>query len=640
MLSEIRDRATGWIAYVIVGIIIIPFAFWGVNEYFAGGEDVVVATVGDAEIQQVDYRRELDNRRAQMRRMLGENFQPELANSPEFKRGVLEDLITRRLLDQHADDQGYRVGDELLAERIRSNPRFQLNDQFSPDAYRSAVAQMGLSEAGFEAAFRRQIVIEQITAGIRESAFVSPEQRDLLLAMLLQERRFDYAVLEASQFISGIEVSEAEIQAEYDENTDRYRTPERVKLEYVELSVDELAASISVDESDIQQAYEREQDRFATDPVRHASHILIETGSDAGEEEQQEALEKARELLDQIRDGADFAALAREHSDDPGSASKGGDLGRIERGSMVEPFEEALFELDSEGAVTDPVRTRFGYHLIKLTEYEPAEVKPLDEVREQLVREERTRQAEAQFLDQAETFRNISYEQPQSLEPVAGQLDLEIQSTDWFTRNEGSGIAANPQVREAAFSEDVYSEGLNSEAIELDINSLVVVRVLDKEPASVRPLDEVRADIEALLKRRKAREHVASLGPEIVGDLRSGATWQATMDEYGLSAETITWSRGRTLESNGPHPALVDAVFGAPGPSGDEPVAGGVALGDGNYALFRLIEVTEGDVNEASEELRQRVDETLLRRRSEDMLEQLIADLREQADVNVKEHAL
>ncbi|MDZ7842822.1 MAG: SurA N-terminal domain-containing protein [Gammaproteobacteria bacterium] len=640
MLSEIRDRATGWIAYVIVGIIIIPFAFWGVNEYFAGGEDVVVATVGDAEIQQVDYRRELDNRRAQMRRMLGEDFQPELANSPEFKRGVLEDLITRRLLDQHADDQGYRVGDELLAERIRSNPRFQMNEQFSSDAYRSSVAQMGLSEAGFEAAFRRQIMLEQITAGIQESAFVSPQQRDRLLELLLQERRFDYAVLESADFIPGIEVSDAEIRTEYEENTDRYRTPERVKLQYVELSVDQLASSISIDEADIQQAYEREQDRFTTDPVRHASHILIETRSDAGEEERREALEEARDLLAQIRDGADFAALAREHSDDPGSASKGGDLGRIQPGSMVEPFEEALFELDSEGAVTDPVRTRFGYHLIKLTEYEPAEIKPLEEVREQLVREERTRQAEAQFLDQAETFRNISYEQPQSLEPVAGQLDLDIESTDWFTRNQGSGIAADPKVREAAFSEDVYSEGLNSEAIELDINSLVVVRVLDKEPASVRPLDDVRADIEARLERRKAQQHVTSLGPEIAGELRSGSTWRSIVEEYGLSVETTTWSRSRTSETDGPHPALVDAVFGAPKPSGDEPVPGGVALGDGNYALFRLIEVTEGDVNEASEELQQRVDETLFRRRSQDMLEQLITDLREQADVNIKEQAL
>lgn len=640
MLSEIRDRATGWIAYIIVGIIVIPFAFWGVNEYFAGGEEVVVATVGDAEIQQVEYRRALDSRRAQLRRIMGDDFQPEIANSPEFKRGVLDDLISQRLLDQHADEQGYRVGDELLAERIRSNPRFRRDDRFSSELYRGAVAQMGLTEAGFEARFRQQLVMEQIREGIQGSAFVSADQRTRLLQLLLQERRFDHAVLAADRFVDDSEVSEAEIKREYEENSDRYRTPERLKVEYVELSIDKIASSISLTEEEIEEAYERHKDRFTTDPVRRASHILIETASDADEDENQAALEKARDLLDQLRSGADFAELAREHSDDPGSASQGGDLGTIEPGAMVEPFQEALFALEAEGALSEPVRTRFGYHIIKLTEYQPATVKPLEEVREQIAQEERARQAEALFLDRAEDFRNISYEQPQSLEPVADQLDLEIQTTDWFTRSEGSGIASNPRVREAAFGDDVYTDGLNSEAIEMDINTLVVVRALDRQAASVKPLAEVRGDIEARLKRRKAEEHVGSLGPEIVAKLDAGTAWQAIVEEYDLPAETVTWSRRQTREQDGPDPAVVDAVFQMPKPSGNQTVAGGLALDNGDFAIFRLVEVIEGEVEQAPEELEQRITESLQQRRSQDMLEQYIADLREQAEVTVKEHAL
>lgn len=640
MLSEIRDRATGWIAYIIVGIIIIPFAFWGVNEYFAGGEEVVVAEVGDAEIQQVEYRRALENRRAQMRRILGEDFQPEITNSPEFKRGVLEDLIAQRLLDQHADEQGYRVGDDLLAQRIRTNPRFRQDDRFSPEVYRGAVAQMGLTEAGFEARFRQQLVLEQIRDGIQESAFVSPDQRSRLLELMLQERRFDLALLTADRFIDDVEVSEAEIEREYEDNSDRYRTPERLKVEYVELSVEDLASSISLTDKEIEEAYERNKDRFSTDPVRRASHILIETPSDAGEQERREAREEADELLEQLRAGADFAELAREHSDDPGSASQGGDLGTVAPGAMVEPFEEALFALDTEGALTGPVATRFGYHIIKLTEYEPADGQPLSAVRDQIVEEERTRQAEAMFLDRAEEFRNISYEEPNSLAPVADQLDLEIHTSDWFTRDEGTGIAANPKVREAAFGEDVYTDNLNSEAIEVDINTLVVVRQLDRQPASVLPLAEVRADIEAGLRRRKAEEHVASLGPGIIEKLETGATWQEVADEYGLSTETYTWSRGRTTDGNGPHPAVVDAVFQLPTPTGDHPVPGGVSLASGDYALFRLVEVIEGDADQAPEELEQRVTESLQRRRSQDMLEQYIADLRDRTEVTVREHAL
>lgn len=640
MLSEIRDRATGWIAYIVVGIIVIPFAFWGVNEYFAGGEEIVVATVNGAEIQQVEYRRALDGRREQLRRVMGENFQADLANSPAFKRGVLDDMISRILLDQHAEDQGYHVGDELLAQTIQLNPRFQDNERFSSEAYRSAVAQMGLTQSGFEERLRRELVLQQIRDGIRESSFTTPRQRTQLLQLMLQERLFDYAVLKAESFVGASEVPDAAIQEEYESNSDLYRTAEQLKVEYVELSVDDLASTISVTDEEVRQAYEQNNDRFATDPVRRASHILIEAGPDADEAAREAALAEARDLLEQLRAGADFAELAREHSDDPGSASKDGDLGRIEPGVMVEPFEEALFALEEEGALTEPVRTRFGYHIIKLTGYQPGAVKPLEEVREQLEEEERTRQAESLFLDRAETFRNVSYEQPQSLEPVADHLDLEIRQSGWFTRDEGEGIAANPKVRDAAFGEDVYQDGLNSEAIEMDINTLVVVRRLDQRPASVKPLEEVRGEIEEQLKRRTAEERVASLGPELVEQLNAGDAWESIVEEHGLDDERVARSRGTDPGEQAPDPAVVDAVFRAPEPSGGEPVSGGVALSNGDYALFRLVEVKEGDPARAPEDLEKRVSDSLARRQTQDMEAQLIADLREQADVSIKEDAL
>lgn len=641
MLSEIRERATGWIAWVIATIIIIPFAFWGVHEYFSGGQEVVVATVDGEEIQQVDYRRALENRRAQLRRMLGESFRPELANSPEFKLGVLDELIARLVLDRHAEEQGYRVGDAQLARAIRANPQFQVDQGFSPEAYRSTVSRMGLTEAGFEAQLRRQIVLEQIRRGIEESAFDTPAQRRRLLSLLMEERRFDYAVLNDDRFVDDITVSDAEVQSEYEEHGDRYRTPEQVKVEYVELSVDELASTVSVTEEEILSAYEQNRDRFTTDPVRRASHILVEVAPDAGEEARQEALNEANDILSRLRDGAEFAELARQYSDDAGSASNGGDLGRIEPGAMVEPFQEALFALEEEGALSEPVKTRFGYHIIKLTEYQPAETKPLSEVREQLIERERTEQAESLFLDRAETFRNVSYEQPRSLEPVADQLGLEIQESDWFSRDQGSGIASNVKVRDAAFGEDVYTDGLNSQAIELDINTFVVVRVLDKQPAALKPLEDVRGQIEARLKQRKAREHVETLGPDLVERMQAGTEWESLMEEHGLEAQGVTRSRSETPENPGagPDAAVVDEVFRAPVPPGEEPVYGGIGV-PGGYAVFRLVEVVDGDPDQAPEELQNRVSESLVRRRGMDMMTQYIADLREEVEVTIREDQL
>lgn len=642
MLSEIRERATGWIAYIIVGIIIIPFAFWGVHQYFSGGEEVVVATVKGVDIEQTDYRNNLESRRRQMRQILGENFNPELVNSPEFKRTVLDDMIARILLNQHAEEYGYRVGDKSLAERIRSNPSFQEGETFSSSAYRSRLTQMGMSQTGFESSLRQQIVLQQLRDGIGDSAFVTPDQEQRLLRLLLQKRRFDYAVLDMQRFVSDREVSEVEIQEQYDANSDRYRTQEKMKVEYVELSVDELADNVSITDEDVQQAYEENKDRFTTDATRRASHILIEVDQDAGEEAEQAALEEAQSLLARLRDGAEFSELALEHSDDPGSAAKGGDLGNVEPGVMVEPFQEALFALEEEGALTEPVRTRYGFHIIKLTEYQPPRIKSLDEVRDQLAQRERREQAEARFLDLSETFRNVSYEQPRSLEPVADQLDLEIQQTGWFTRDQGDGIAATPEVREMAFSDDVYNEGLNSAAVELDINTLVVVRKLDVQPAALQPLDEVRADIVSGIKERKAREHVASLGPELVAQLKSNTGWQELIEERGLVSQQVNLSRAeeQPQDEPGPRPEVLDAVFQAPMPSGDQPVYGGVGLSGGDYTLFRLVEVTEGSVDEAPENVVNRVSRQLERRRGQDLVQQYIADLREQAEVTVKEEAL
>lgn len=640
MLSQIREHASGWIAWIIAIIIVIPFAFWGVHQYFAGGEEVVVASVNGTDIKQEDYRRALENRREQMRQILGKRYDAKLVDTPEFKRNVLEDMISHVLLTQHAKEEGYRVGDDQLAKTIRSNPRFQIDGKFSPDAYHGAVTEMGLTETGFESRYRQQLVLQQLGGSIQASAFVSPSQEDQLLKLLVQKRRFDYTVVDVAAFINEVKVSEDEIQKEYQSNSQQYRTPEKMKVEYLELSVDDLAPTVDVSEDDIKQAYEREKGKFTTPPVREASHILIKAGPDATDKEKQAALDKAKDLMKQLRNGADFAKLAKEYSQDPGSADKGGDLGRIEPGDMVKPFQDALFALDKEGELAGPVKTRFGYHIIKLTKYEPGKVKPLSEVHDQVEKEVREKRAESVFADRAEAFRNVTYEQPQSLEPAADQLGLKIRQSDWFTRDKGTGIAANPKVRKAAFSDDVFNQGLNSAAIELDLNSLVVVRKLDVKPASVKPLKEVRDQIEQQLKHRKAVERVASIGPDLVKQLDDGTNWQKVLAEQDLKSSEVTWSLDKTPNDKGPDPDVVQAVFRAPAPKENEPVYGGLGLSDGNYALFKLNAVADGDPTKASDELKKQVHDALARRRSQDAVEEFIADLREHAEIKIKDQAL
>ncbi|MCZ7598924.1 MAG: peptidylprolyl isomerase [Gammaproteobacteria bacterium] len=309
-----------------------------------------------------------------------------------------------------------------------------------------------MSIARFEQQQRRELISEQIQSAFVDSAFVSERELDRAVALLEQERIAEYAVLPADDPDLEITVDDGQIGEYYESNRDAFVAPAQVRVEYLVLSLDEVAASITVDEDEIRQYYESNSARFGRPAERRASHVLINIAADADEAEVEAARQRAEEIAEQARAGADFAQLAREHSDDVGSAANGGDLGVINRGSMVQPFEEAVFDMDEAGAVGDPVRTRFGFHVIKLTGYRAAEVAPLEQVRGEIEEELKRQRAESQYPEQAETFATVVYEQPDSLDPAADALDLEIRTSDWFSADEGEGIAVNDRFRTVAFS--------------------------------------------------------------------------------------------------------------------------------------------------------------------------------------------
>jgi peptidyl-prolyl cis-trans isomerase D len=617
---------------MIVILISIPFALWGVNEYFAGGGDINVATVNGEDISQQDYRFALEDQRNALRRALGDNFDPDQVNSEEFKRGVLDDLITQTLLTTSARESGHRMGDVQLSDFIREAPRFQRDGKFDETLYERAVAGMGLSPPGFEAQLRQQSVLQQVRDGYQQTAFITAEDEKRLLELALQERTFDYATVLPQRFEKEIQISEEQIKQEYENNSDAYRRPDRIKVQYVQLRVSDLAEGIEPDEEAVRRLYENSRERFVTPEQRRASHILLQVDENAADEQQQQALEQAQSLLQRVKAGEDFAALAGEFSQDPGSAAQGGDLGVIVKGAMVKPFEDTVLGM-AEGEVSEPVKTRFGYHLIKLTELKGEQVKPFEEVRGQLKQEERRRQAEAIFIDQAETFRNLAYEQPETLEPVVEELGLELKTSDWFSREIGAGIAASPKVREAAFADDVFREGLNSEAIELDLNSLLALRRLEAEPSKLRPLEEVADDIEAKLKRAAAQEKARTWGEEQLEELRKGASWDGLLTEHALEMRNAT--RRRSGFEPQPRRAVRDEVFRVPAPDDQQPTYGGVALDDGGYVLFRVTAVEPGDSSQADDQLKQRVANALKQRRGLDDYLSYRAGLRDKADIKV-----
>lgn len=636
MLTEIKDRATGWIAWIIVIIISIPFALWGVNEYFAGGSDINVAVVNGEEIDQQTYRYSLDERRAMARRVLGDRFDPDSVNTIEFRTAVLDDLILQELLSQDTEKAGYMVGDEQLAQFIRTTPQFQRDGQFDQTSYQQAVRSLGYTRASFENYLRQQNIVQQVRNGLTLSSFVTTKDQETLLALADEQRVFDYASINPEDFMQDAEITAEEIEAYYAENPQLFTTPELVKIDYVVLSVSDFAEEVEISDEEIGRFFEDNKERYRTPAQRAASHILFTVAEDADDTTIQEALDEAQSVADRARSGEDFSELARTYSEDPGSAAAGGDLGTVESGIMVKPFEDALFAM-SEGEISDPVRTRYGFHVIKLTELTPEKGKELDEVREEIAAEERKRVAESMFIDRAETFRNLVYEQPESLEPVVEELGLELQTSDWFSHESGDGIADNVKVRDSAFSDDVFIENLNSEAIELDINTLVALRKRDSQSPRVRPLEEVEDQIIHRLKARTARQLVEEKGQGLLEQLNGGTDWESVLSSGGLESAQATQVR---LQMDAEPSLQVTAEIFRTQPPDGSPEYGSVIQADGTYVLFRLTEVNPGVAADADQSTSEEVNRSLTARRGSDYFLSYQRGLRDATAVEVFEENL
>ncbi len=631
MLSQIRERATGWIAWAIVILISIPFALWGINSYFEGLTQVNVATVDGEEIDYQIYQNALSERRRVLLQSLGSNVDPDLFSSEEFKRQVLDGLIDDVLLTEQASRYGYRISDAQLASWIQSLPQFQRDGAFNAELYADTLSRVGYTVAQFEQAQRRQSTFEQMRNGLTDSAFVTDADVDSMLALLYQERQADYVLFTPEMFTGDVEVADADIETEYETNKSRYRTPERLRVEYLELSVDGLAEGIEPNEEELRQLYEENIGRYRAPEQRRASHILITVAEGADDEAVQSALQRAEELSALAREGADFAELARENSQDTGSAQQGGDLGVINRGVMVEPFENAVFSM-SEGEISEPVRSPYGYHVIKLSELVPERVRDFDEVRDQVRDQERRRQAESQFIDLSESFRNLVYERPDSLQPASDELGLEIKQSDWFTRSSGDGIAADARLREIAFGEEVLEQELNSEVVERGANALVAMRRLEHASAQPRPLDEVRDEIRERLERTQAASLAVKKGEELVAALLAGGEWATLVAQTGREVEVLP---ARRRDAVGEARDVAALVFSAPAPQGGAPAFGGGAIAGERYAVFRLSGVTLGNPEQVDDPERERVAGALQRRRGFEYFLSFQTGLRQRADIKV-----
>ncbi len=629
MLQSIRDKAQGWVAWLIVGLLVVVFAVWGIGSWFTPDSDPVIVEVDGQEIHLREVRDEIRQTRDRLRRTLGERYDDAAVPVALLQHQVINQMVDRVLLDRMSVDNGMRISDVQLAAAIRSEEVFQRDGQFSAEVYRQQLQYRGLSEAGYEQRLRRSETIAQIESGLRESDFATRSEVDFALALLDQRREVYHLSLDAGAFEDGIELTEAAVETYYQDHPQDFSVPEEVVIEYLELSLENLASQIVVDEAAVAEQYEVTKAAYTTPESRRARHILIEVPASAEPAVVTAAEERIAGIKARIDGGEDFAALAGELSDDPGSAAKGGDLGFFGPGAMVPAFDQVAFELE-QSVVSDPVRSAFGFHLIEIIEIKPEQLKPLAEVRETLVKDLQRQQAEQQFYDLGEMLANVAYEQPDSLGPAAEAVGLEIAQVGPLSREGGDGIAARAEFLAAAFRPDLITSGLNSDPIELGPETVVVLRVAEHHSASPKPLDEVRTEVEQALRKQLAAEQAQRLGKGLLDELKGGADAVESVAEHGRE-----WvSDGLIGRDNEAVSREIRALAFSVAQS--EPGAGGYAgapSGDGAYVLVRVTRVEDGQASTVEQGKRQAIAREVGRGWANAEFAALLASLRAVAEI-------
>jgi len=575
------------IIQIIIGLLALTFAAWGIESYTRGrGQSDAVARVDRMVISQREFSDELARQQARLRQVFGQNFDPSTVDTLESRRALLEGMIDQRLVAAAAIKRRLLVSDDALREVIAGIPAFQENGTFSKSAYESVLRAQNppLTPVEYESRLRYDLALGQLARSISGTAIPSRAVAETLVRLQEESREVSDALVPSDKFLAQIKIDDAQAKAYYDSHQDEFRIPERVRAQYVVLSGEELGRAQPVSDADVKKAYESHIGRYQVGEERRLSHILIAVPSDATEAQRKEAHAKAEQILAELRKSPErFAELAKKYSQDPGSAQKGGDLGLVSRGMMVKPFEDAAFAL-KDGETSGIVQTEFGYHIIRVTAVAPARVRPLEEVRPELVAEIRKQKGEQRYAEAAEGFTNMVYEQSDSLQPVADRYKLSLRTADWITRDTGKAPAPldNKRVINALFSDDAIRNKRNTEAIEVGQDTMVAARVLEHQAPTLQKYDDVKAQIEQKLRRTEAAALAAKDGAALLEKLRkgedAGLTWGAPHKVSRNSAEGLSGDTVRLIVSA--DVSKLPAYVGAP-------------AGTQGYAIYRISKLIE-----------------------------------------------
>ncbi len=642
MLAIIRDKMTGWIAGLIVAALTLSFAFWGINFYLGNGAAIIVASVNDVEIERAVFQRALDDLQRQMQSVLDGPLSSE--EEDYVKEQTMQKLIDSELINQFIQDSDLQISDAKIVEVIKNLDFFKNKDGFDRIKYEQGVNSLNMSPRFFEIQLRLNLLSEQLQAGFSESLFITDNERQQQLQLKSQTRDITYATVELAPFIEQSEITESEIKSFYEAHTNQYVEPEKVKIAYLELDVEKLATTIEADVDELKTYYDNNKDQYDIDERRSVSRLFIKiavenadkTIEKASEEVRNSAKEAIELALTMVKNGMPFEQIIEKFSAEGQGALQFSEHTFIAQGVMDTEIDTFLFESD-EGDVSDVIETKDSFNVVKVMEIQGGPKNNYEHVAEQVAQDYKKYQAELKFFELSDQLATLSYEHFDSLELVADIIGQNVFETDYFSREDqtlafiNSPIVDNPKVLANSFDPELIRSGQNSELIELSDLHLIVLSVVDHQPAKKKPFLDVQTEVTSDLRLQKARENIQEYIAAIVAQLKSGVALADISDK--LQWTSVEKVQRDHVEINR---AVLRNAFQAGRPIAGKPAIASNRLGSGDY-IITLVTAVYNSQTAFDDELVQSTDVEILQEKGSSEWQNFLEDARKKADIIIYE---
>ena len=608
MLGKIRNKSKGWIAYLIVGLITIPFALFGIQSYIGSSSNSIIASVDGEEIALATYYKRLNLEQRNLQQQLGSNYSSEV--DATLRQMMIDGMIQEKLLENYANSLKLVTLDEEVRAIIQSNELFQVDGVFSEERYSQLLRLNNYTPLSYEQSQVELMKQDQIKRNLTHSAFLTSQQIERFKALAGQQRYASFIVLSTEKYQDQISVTQEQVIEYFDTNQSSFVELPKIKVNYVELSLDDIEEQEAADDETLRSLYDEDKELFTNPEQRSAQHILVEER------------ELAESLLVEIQQGADFSELARIHSIDTSTKDSGGDLGYFERDIMVPEFDKVVFKMGI-GELSKVVETDFGFHIIKLTEIQLENIKSFEESREQLVSLHQKKAAQQKLYSLQEELGNLAYEDP--LDFVAEQLDLELKTSDYFSR---TSEEYEEQFVATAYSDLVLNEGENSDVIELDQSRFIVMNLADQIPERQKTLDEVQTQIADILKTIEAKKIIDDLAANISSSLSNSDNNKA---EALIAENELEWSEPNWISRNSELPLnMTSMIFKMTKPITGESVYSSNSLNE-NFSIV----IDLKDVRVSEEIVDESISDGYLNEELNELFINLIKELKDSAEIKV-----